>query len=82
MRNGNKLWEGSATASSLENQNNNNGLIALLITALVSQIVNDSSDASHKMAAVTSARLLSAGGQNSILYGPRSPFYGQDPSHK
>lgn len=82
LRNGKKLWEGSATASSSEKESNSSGFISKLINALIKQIADTSNDASHRIAATTSDRLLSAGKQNAILFGPRSPLYGQDPSNK
>jgi len=78
LRNGKVLWEGSATASSNENQNNNNGLVGMLVSAIVNQIVATSTDASYKIAGITSSRLLMAGHKNGMLYGPRSPKYQSD----
>jgi hypothetical protein len=78
LRNGKVLWEGSATASSNENQNNSNGLVGMLVSAIVNQIVATSTDASYKIAGITSSRLLMAGHKNGMLYGPRSPKYQSD----
>ena len=79
LRSGSVLWSGSASASSEENNNNSGGgLAGMLITALVKQIVNSVADASHDVAAITTNRLLSAGGPNGLLYGPRSPMYGKN----
>lgn len=76
---GTQLWSGSASASSDEGGNNQGGGIAgLLVAAIVKQVLNSVTDASHNVAGVTSARLLSAGMPNGILYGPRSPKYGKD----
>ena len=72
------LWSGSATASSAEGRNSNNSLIGLLVESLVSQIIESSTNRSHPIAGITSYRLLSAGMQNGILYGPRSPKYQKD----
>jgi len=70
------LWNGVATASSAEGDNNSgNGLIGMLITAAVRQIVETATDHGHVIAKTTSLRLLSAGVSNGILYGPRSPLY-------
>src|SRR5574343_252335 len=46
--------------------------------AIVKQIMNNVTDASHNVAGITSSRLLSAGMPNGLLYGPRSPLYGKD----
>lgn len=76
---GTLLWSGRASASSDENNNNSGGgLAGLLVTAIVKQILNNVTDASHNVAGITSTRLLSAGTPNGLLYGPRSPLYGRD----
>ncbi len=79
LKTGTLLWQGSATASNDENQNNSgSGLAGLLITAIVKQIVNNVTDASHTVAGITSQRLLQARAPNGTLFGPRSPNYGKD----
>ena len=79
LRDGRLLWDGSARASSAENQNNNGGgLIGLLVAAAVEQIMNSLTDRSHQIAGITSARLLTAGMPNGILRGPRSPQYAEN----
>jgi len=79
LRDGRLLWDGSARASSAENQNNSGGgLIGLLVTAAIEQIMNSLTDRSHQIAGITSARLLTAGMPNGILRGPRSPQYAEN----
>lgn len=80
LKSGTTLWTGSATASSEEgNSSHNGGLVGMLITAAVKQIINSSvDDAGYPIAGITSARLLSAGRPAGLLYGPRSPKYGSD----
>lgn len=79
LKTGALLWQGSATASNEEGQNNSNGGIAgLLITAIVKQIANNVMEASHTVAGITSQRLLRARPPNGVLHGPRSPDYGKD----
>ena len=79
LKTGNLLWQGSATASSDEGQNNSSGgLAGLLITAIIKQIANNVLDVSHQVAGVASQRLLFARPPNGILNGPRSPNYGKD----
>lgn len=81
LRNGRVLWEGSATASSNEGNNNSGGgLVGLLVKAVVSQIIDSLSNRGHAIAGMTSNRLLAAGRPNGILYGPRSPRYLKDGS--
>lgn len=75
LRSGKILWSGSATASSAEGDNNNGGLLGMLVKAVIRQIVETVSNQGHLIAGRTSARLLSAGIPNGILYGPRSPMY-------
>ncbi len=79
LKTGKLLWTGAATASSEEGQSQSQGgLAGLLITAIVKQIMATTTDQGHRIAAVTSARLLSPGTPNGVLYGPRSPNYGKD----
>ena len=79
LKTGKLLWTGAATASSEEGQSQQQGgLAGLLIAAIVKQVVASSTDASHRVASVTTARLLSPGGANGVLYGPRSPDYGKN----
>ncbi|MBD8598426.1 DUF799 domain-containing protein [Pseudomonas sp. W2Oct36] len=79
LRSGTTLWTGTASASSDEGGNNSGGgLVGMLITAAVKQIINSSTDAGHPIAGIASQRLLSAGKPAGLLYGPRSPRYGTD----
>ncbi|MEQ1976008.1 DUF799 domain-containing protein [Xenorhabdus sp. SGI240] len=81
LRTGKQLWNGSATASSTENDNySSGGLIGMLVSAAISQIANTVMDRGHDIADITSNRLLSAGGYGygHLLYGPRSEFYGKE----
>lgn len=80
LKTGQQLWTGSASASSEEGQSNQQagGLVGLLITAIVKQVVASASDQSHQIAGIATNRLMSAGQKNGLLYGPRSPNYGKD----
>lgn len=79
LRTGTVLWNGSASASSKENEGSSQGgLAGLLIKALVNQIVSSTTDASFRYAGIASQRLLGAPRLNGVLYGPRSPKYQQD----
>jgi hypothetical protein len=76
LKTGTVLWSGTASAANNEGGNNNTGgLIGALVAAAVKQIINSTTDQSHPVAGVASARLLSAGLNNGILYGPRSANY-------
>ncbi|WP_225433316.1 DUF799 domain-containing protein [Thauera sedimentorum] len=72
------LWSGTATASSAEGRSSSGGLVGLLVSALVHQIVESTTNRAHPIAGITSNRLLAAGRPNGILYGPRSPNYMTD----
>lgn len=78
LRTGRQLWNGSATASSAEGDDNSGGLVGMLVKAVVRQIIETISEQGHVIAGQTSARLLSAGMPNGILHGPRSPQYQKD----
>ena len=79
LKTGQQLWAGSATASSDEGQNQGSGgLVGLLVTALVKQVLASALDQNHKVAGLATARLLSPGTPNGLLYGPRSPRYVKD----
>ncbi|MGE8359525.1 GNA1162 family protein [Pseudomonas sp.] len=75
LRTGTLLWSGSAFATD-QNSNNSGGLVGMLITAAVKQVMNTLTDATYPVAGMASGQLLSAGRVNGILHGPRSPQYG------
>ena len=77
LSNGKTLWHGTASASSEEGQNNSGGLVGMLVTAVINQIINSTTDASYRIAGLTSQRLLMAQ-PNGMLHGPRSPRYDKD----
>lgn len=77
LKTGTLLWQGAATASNDENQNNSGGIIGMLVTAVVKQVLNNVTDESYRVAGTTSIRLLAAR-PNGLLYGPRSPRYEQE----
>lgn len=79
LRTGKLLWSVQASAWSQENSaSGSSGLAGILISALVNQIVNTAMDTSHSVAGIATQRLLSAGGANGLLYGPRSPMRGRN----
>lgn len=75
LRTGDVLWQGSATASSAEGRNTSGGLVGMLVSAVVHQIIESSTNRAHPIAGITSNRLLAAGQPDGILYGPKSPRY-------
>ena len=84
LRNGLELWSGNAAVS--ENSifwsgaiDSGDTLIAMLIGAAVSQIVNTVSDNSFYVGRKANYQMLSAGGRRgSILYGQYHPNYGEE----
>jgi hypothetical protein len=79
LRSGKTLWTGKASASTEEGQSQSQGgLVGLLVTAIVKQVMANVSDQSHRIGGIAAARLLTAGQPNGMLYGPRSPKYKQD----
>jgi hypothetical protein len=74
IRTGSTLWVGKASANSDEGNNNSGGgLIGMLVTAAVKQVLNSSTNAGRKVAVVATNRLLSADVEGGVLYGPRYP---------
>ena len=80
LRTGELLWMGSASASSAEQQQTQSGLVGLLVSALVNQIVDTATDAAFNYAAIANSRLLGAPRYNGMLPGPRSALYGKPPN--
>lgn len=78
LRNGQELFTNIATASSKGQDYSAFGLTGMLLSAVINQIINQVSDSSHAIADIAVQRLLSAGQQNGMLYGPYSPKYGAD----
>jgi hypothetical protein len=72
LRTGQKLWHGTASASSAEGGSNQGGLAALLIKAIVSQVLNSATDASFRVAGTAGQRLLGLH-PNGVLAGPHRP---------
>lgn len=73
------LWEGSATASTAEQQQSSNaGLVGLLVKAVVNQVIGTLTNASHPIAGLANQRLLLAGRPAGMLFGPRSPHFGKE----
>jgi hypothetical protein len=79
LKTGKTLWSGAAQASSAESDSNQSGSLAvLLISAIIKQVVASTTDHSHQIAGVATARLLYPRPNGGLLYGPRSPNYGKD----
>ena len=80
LKTGATLWQGAAQASSVENeQQQQGGLAAVLLSAGIKQVLASTFDNSHKYSGIATERLLVTGvPNNGLLYGPRSPNYGKD----
>lgn len=79
LKSGKTLWSGSATASSSEQDSGSGGNpLGMLVSVVIKQIAHTLMDKGHEIAGITASRLLSTQRSNGILYGPRSPHYGQD----
>lgn len=79
LRSGQLLWQGSAAATSAEQQQSQSSLVGMLVAAVVNQIVGTVSDAAFNYAAIANQRMLGAPRYNGVLPGPRSPLFGQPP---
>lgn len=77
LRTGQSLWKGSAFSTSGE-QSSGGSVAAILVSALVSQVVSTTTDAAANHAVIANARLFSPLRRDGLLPGPRSPQYGQD----
>lgn len=77
LRTGALLWQGSAFATSAEQQQSQGGLVGLLVTAVVNQIVGTATDAAYNYASIADGRLLGTPRYNGVPPGPRSRLYGQ-----
>ncbi|KAA5928611.1 MULTISPECIES: DUF799 domain-containing protein [Pantoea] len=72
LRSGKEIWQGSATATDNDQgNNNNNGVIGILVSAAIKQISDNVTDKAHTVAGLTSNRLLAQNEQGGLLTGPR-----------
>ncbi|KQU75996.1 MULTISPECIES: GNA1162 family protein [unclassified Rhizobacter] len=78
LRSGELLWNGSAVASSSEEQQQSQGgLIGALVGALVRHVMSNATDESYRWAGVADDRMLGGPRRNGVPPGPRSPLHGQ-----
>lgn len=78
LRSGDLLWRGSATASNQEGEGSSNqgGLIGMMVSAVIEQIINDLTDPGYEIGEIANRRMLIANPTTGLLHGPRSPHYG------
>jgi len=78
LRTGRELWADSVAVRLRNNNNSGGGIVGMLVSAAVSQIANTLSDQAFIAARAADARMLSAGRQNGLLFGPYHPKFGTD----
>ncbi len=78
LKTGQVIWRGKSKASSSEDRDDrDNSLAGALIGAVLNQVIESTSDKGFEVSQKASQRLLSADSSNGLLYGVRSPKYGQ-----
>jgi hypothetical protein len=79
LRTGQEIWQGEVYKQLDSNSNNNNqGLFAMLVGAVVDQIINTVSDRAFDVGKEANYELLSSGRYDGLLYGPYHEQYGTD----
>ena len=68
------LWNGAATVVHNPSNNSGGGLIGMMVSAAINQIVNDLSEVSYGVAGQASNLMLNTNPSNGILPGPRYPI--------
>lgn len=75
LRSGALLWDGTAMARS-SSSSGGGGIAGMLAGAIITQVINDSTDAAYGKAGEADQELLGLDGDRGIPPGPRSPKYG------
>ena len=78
LRTSRELWTGRTFVTLGNNNSGGGGLVGALVSAVINQIANTLMDKSHDAGRMANYQLLSAGHQNSILYGPYHSRYETD----
>ncbi len=79
LKSGSVLWTGIGSAASSEKrQNSGGGIVGILVSAAMNQVIDNLTDESLAEAGTAANRLLKVGPPNGLLYGPRSVKYGTD----
>lgn len=71
---GTVLWEGEVTA---EEKSGGSNLVAALVAAAVTQVINSSLDEAHAVSRIANAQLFDTK-NHGLLLGPRNPKFGSD----
>lgn len=74
INSGKLLWNGAATASSSENNSSGHPL-AMLLSAIITQVIATSTNQAHNFSPMAMLRLVGPNIINGIPAGPRSPHY-------
>jgi hypothetical protein len=73
---GTTLWEGTAQAAR-SSGDSNSGLVGMLVTAAITQVVNTATDQAHPLMHQANAQMV-LNTQNGLLLGPYNPGYTTD----
>lgn len=77
INSGNILWQKSQTT--VENSSGNNGdLLSMVVSAVVSQVLNSVTDNAYELSKIADAQLFAPNCNDCLLFGPYSPYYNQD----
>jgi hypothetical protein len=77
VQTGNLLWNGHVDVRVSSSQNSGGGLVGMLVSATVNQVVASSTDQAHGVAAQANTQLLTTRGAG-LLYGPYNQKFGTD----
>jgi len=77
-RTGTTLWQGKASASDGERNQNQGGIAGMIVQGIIKQIVNSVSDPGYQVGRIANQRLLNTE-KRGLLPGPRSPNFEQGP---
>lgn len=73
---GQEIWEGNERVI-VSSSSGSSGIIEMMVSALVTQVVNSSTDAARDVSAAVNFQLITEKGQG-LLYGPRHELFGMD----
>ena len=77
VKTGQEIWEGRKKVIFSSSDQANGDIIAMMIFAIISQIINSTTDEAHRASAILNAQLILETGQG-LLYGPRHELFGTD----
>lgn len=77
VKTGQEIWEGEKEVVVSSSDQANGDIFAMLIIAIFSQVLNNSTDDAHRVSAMVNTQLIMESGQG-LLYGPRHESFGTD----